>query len=79
MEKENKYGYKVCYIEKSCKKMMRCIVTNSLMLAKMEFRYFQTHPQYERNTNRKLINPTWYIIPIKTYLEYKKLWRGCPF
>ena len=79
MEKANKYGYKVCYIEKGCKKMMRYIVTNSLMLAEMELRYFQIHPQFERNTNRKLISPTWYTITIKTYAEYKRLWRGCPF
>ena len=79
MIRENKYGYKVCYIEKGCKKMMRYIVTNSLMLAEMELRYFETNPQYERKTNRKLNNPTWYIVPVKTYMEYKRLWRDCPF
>ena len=77
--KEKIYSYKVCYIEKGCKKMVRYIVTDSLMLAEMEIRYYEKNPAYEGNTNRLLNNPTWKIIPVKNLIEHKLLWRGCPF
>lgn len=77
--KEKIYSYKVCYIEKGCKKMVRYIVTDSLMLAEMELRYYEKNPAYERNTTRLLNNPTWKIIPVKNLIKHKLLWRGCPF
>ena len=40
-----------------------CLVTNSLWLAELE---------KARNENLD-------IYPVKTYFEYSKLWRGCPF
>ena len=39
------------------------LVTNSLWIAKLE---------QEQNKNLDLY-------PIKNYIEYSKLWRGCPF
>lgn len=76
---ENEYGYKVCYKEQNCKKEKVHLVTNSLWLAELEKQWYETHPQRNRKTNILLINPTWKIHEVKTYLEYSILWRGCPF
>ena len=77
--KNNKYGYKVYCIEKNSKKKKLFLVTNSYDLAKWEIEYYIIHPQYDRKTKQLLNNPIWIIKEIKTYLEYKYLWRGCPF
>ena len=77
--KDNKYGYKVCYKELGKNKLKIYLVCNSYDLAKWEVEYYKSSPQKNRKTNKPLNNPTWYILPIKTYLEYKWLWRGCPF
>lgn len=76
---DNKYGYKVCYKEHGKHKLKIHLVCNSYDLAKWEVEYYMSNPQRNRKTNKSLNNPTWYILPIKTYLEYKWLWRGCPF
>ena len=75
----NKYGYKVCYKEENSHKEKVHLVTNSLWLALHEKQWYETHPQFDRKTKLKIINPTWLIKEVKTYLEYSKLWRGCPF
>ena len=52
------------YGYKLCNKEKKvCKVTNSLWLAK-----------FEKKQNKNLD-----IYPVKTYFEYSKLWRGCPF
>lgn len=76
---ENKYGYKVCYKEQYSSKQKVYLVTNSLWHAEFEKKWFESHPQRNRKTNIILINPTWKIHKVKTYFEYSKLWRGCPF
>lgn len=76
---ENKYGYKVCYKEENSSKEKVHLVTNSLWLAELEKNLFEKYPQTDRKTKCKLTNPTWNIYPVKTYFEYSKLWRGCPF
>lgn len=75
----SKYGYKVCYKELGKNKIKIHTITNSYDLALCEIQYYETHKQKDRKTNKLLINPTWFIRPIKHYLEYKLLWRGCPF
>lgn len=77
--KNNKYGYKVCYRELGKHKMKIHLVCNSYDLAMWEIQYYETHQQVDRNTHKLIRNPTWYILPIRTFLEYKWLWRGCPF
>ena len=75
---ENKYGYKVCYREFNKRKMKIHLICNSLDLAQWHIQWYETHTAYDKKKN--IINkPTWYIIPIKTFLGYKYLWRGCPF
>ena len=52
------------YGYKLCNKQKEIrLVTNSLWLAELE----------------KAQNENLDIYPVKTYFEYSKLWRGCPF
>ena len=74
-----KYGYKVCYKELGKHKLKIHLVTNTYDLALWEVQYFETHKQIDRQTKQVIQNPIWFIKPIKTYLEYKLLWKGCPF
>lgn len=75
----NKYGYKVCYKEENRNKEKVHLVTNSFWLANEEKKWYENHTEFDRKTKRILINPTWKIYPVKSYLEYSILWRGCPF
>lgn len=75
----NEYGYKVCYQELNSSKLKVHLCTNSYSLAKFELNYYKTHPQRDRQTNKLLIKPQWYIYPVRSYFEYSILWRGCPF
>ena len=77
--KENKYGYKVCYQEIGKHKFKIHLVCNSYDYAVWRVQYYETNPQYDRKTHHLIHNPTWKILPIKTYMEYSKLWRGCSF
>ena len=76
---DNKYGYKVCYKELGKQRLKVNLVTNSLRLAEWEIQYYENHQQRDRKTNRLIREPTWIIKPVKTLLEYKWLWKGCPF
>lgn len=76
---ENKYGYKVCYTEKGKIKLKIYLITNTYELAKYEVRWYENHPQQDRKDRHFLDNPLWYILPIRTKREHKKLWKGCPF
>lgn len=69
--KENKYGYKVCYNKKNKRKLHIYMVTETLDSAIWQKKWC------ERNV--KINNANWKIIAIKNNIEYKKLWRGCPF
>lgn len=76
---ENKYGYKVCYVEKGKNKVKVYMVTNTCGLAEWFVRWYEREPPPDRKTNKPLQNVEWEILPITTYLEYKRRWRGCPF
>lgn len=67
----NKYGYKISYKKQNKKKEHLYLVTNTLNSAEWQIQW------YKRNSTLK--NVEWNIKEIKTKLEYKKLWRGCPF
>ena len=75
----NKYGYKVCYREFGKLKLKIHLVCNDLQGAEWNVRYYENHKQKDRKTGNLIRDPTWFILPIKTYLEYRKLWKGCPF
>ena len=76
---KSKYGYKICYREYGKTKLKIHLVTNDYELAQWRMQYYETHQQYNRKTKKLINSPTWYILPVKTYLEYSILWRGCPF
>ncbi len=73
------YGYKVCYQRRGRHKRKLYLVTNTYDLAEWSVRWYESHSPPDRKTQQPLESITWLIIPIKTYLEYKRLWRGCPF
>lgn len=75
----NNYGYKVCYKKQGEEKLKIYLITNDYDLAKWHIRWYEKHTPTDRKTNRPLEKVTWLIIPIKTYIEYQRLWRGCPF
>ncbi len=73
------YGYKVCY-QKQGKRKIKCyLITNTYSSAEWCVRWYNSHTPPDRRTNRPLERVTWLIVPIKTFIEYKRLWRGCPF
>jgi len=76
---DNKYGYKVCYKEFGKNKLRIHMICNTKSLAEWEIQYYDSFKLFDKKINKLIINPIWYIIPIKTYFEYKKLLRGCPF
>lgn len=75
----NKYGYKVCYKRKGSEKLKVYLVTNTYDGAEWHIRWYESHSPPDRKTNKPIENVTWLIIPIQTYREYKRRWRGCPF
>lgn len=74
-----RYGYKVCYKQHGRQKLKLYLVTNTYDSAEWSVRWYKTKAPPDKETKRPLESVTWLIIPIKTYLEYKRLWRGCPF
>ena len=76
--KKRKYGYKVCYRELGKRKIKIHCICNSLDLAKWNIQWFETKQEYDKLKD-EIHKRTWYIIPIKTFIEYKLLWRSCPF
>ena len=75
----NKYGYKVCYKRRGENKLKIYLVTDTYDCASWNVRWCENHSPPDRKTRKPITNVVWVVIPIKTYLEYKKLWRGCPF
>lgn len=75
----SKYGYKVCYKEFGKNKLKIHLICNTYSLARWEIQYYENYQLLDRKRNKLIKNPIWYIIPIKTYYEYKKLYKGCPF
>ena len=75
MTENNKYGYKVCYVEKGKNKMKVYMVTNTYNLAMWHVRWYETHSPPENGPK----NVEWKGLPITSYLEYRWRWIGCPF
>ena len=75
----NEYGYKVCYRKQGKEKLKIYLITNTYDLAEWHIRWYKKHTPTDSDTKRPLENVIWLIVPIKTYIEYKRLWRGCPF
>ena len=75
----NKYGYKVCYREYGKLKIKIHLICNSYELAIQQIQYYENNFQYDKQTNKLIESPKWYVIPIRTFFEYKWLWSGCPF
>lgn len=75
----NEYGYKVCYRKQGKEKLKIYLITNTYDLAEWHIRWYKQNAPKDNKTKRPLENVIWIIVPIKTYIEYKRLWRGCPF
>lgn len=73
---ENKYGYRICY-QKDNEKLKTYLSTNSYLCARWNIEWFEKSPPIDNNIILKDVK--WYILPVKNYFEYSKLWRGCPF
>jgi hypothetical protein len=79
LDMNNKYGYKVCYREFGKLKLKIHLVCNTYDSAVWSVQYYENHQQRDRKTNIPIREPTWFVLPVKTLLEYKRLWKGCPF
>lgn len=75
----NKYGYKVCYKQHGKRKLKIYLVTNTYHSAEWCVRWYESRSPLDRKTQKPLDRVTWLIVPIKTFIAYKRLWRGCPF
>ena len=75
----NKYGYKVCYKRCGENKLKIYLITDTYDCASWHVRWCENHSPPERKTNIPITNATWLVVPVKNYIEYKLLWRGCPF
>lgn len=71
----NGYGYKLCYKKLGKEQLKIYIVTNAYDLALWHVRWYKKHSP----PNKTLLDVTWVIVPVKTYAEYKRLWRNVPF
>ena len=58
------YGYKVCYREQGKKRYVRYFLTYTHKQAVYAMNSYIRYPPRERETNRKLNNPSWKIIPV---------------
>jgi hypothetical protein len=73
------YGYKVCYKQNGKDKLKIYLVTNTYEGALWNVRWYENHSPPDRKTKQPIEKVTWLVVPIKTFIEYKRLWRGCPF
>lgn len=73
------YGYKVCYTEKGTQKRKVYLVTNALDYALWCVRWYESHSPPDRRTKKPIINAVWSVEPIRTYIEYRWRYKGCPF
>ena len=75
----NNYGYTVRVRRQGSNRWKVYLVTNTLDLAKWHIRWYEREPPKHRNTGEIIANALWEVFPIKTFLENKRRWRGCPF
>ncbi len=73
------YSYKVCYKLKGKKRLKVYLITNTYDLAEWQVRWYENNPPPDRKTGKTIQNAEWLIIPIKSLIEHKRRWRGCPF
>lgn len=73
------YGYKVCYRKQGKTKWKIYVIVNAYDFAEWHIRWYEKQAPPDKKTQEPLDNVSWLVIPIKTYLEYLHLWRGCPF
>jgi len=73
------YGYKVLYKKQGKNIWKIYLITNTYDSALWTVRWYNSHSPPDRKTDKPITNASWIIQPIKAYLEYKLLWRGCPF
>ncbi len=73
------YSYKVCYKLKGKKRLKVYLITNTYDLAEWQVRWYENNPPLDRKTGKIIQNAEWLIIPIKSLIEHKWRWRGCPF
>lgn len=71
----NGYGYKVCYKQQGKEKLKIYLITATHDLAEWHIRWYESHSSPE-NIPEGVI---WFIIPVITLKEYKRLWKDCPF
>ena len=76
---KDNYGYKVCYKEFGKQRLKIHMVCNCYDLAKWCIQYYENHQQIDKKSKKQIREPTWFILPIRSLLEYKRLWHGCPF
>ena len=69
----NGYGYKVCFRSLGKSKMKIYAITNTYDL------WYQREPPEDRETKLPILNVKWFVVPITTNKEYRRLWRDCPF
>lgn len=72
------YCYKVCYRQLGKDKIKMYAVTNTYDLALWFVRWYEREPPKDK-TEQPIVNVEWLIVPIKNFIEYRRIWRGCPF
>ena len=79
MTANKEYGYTVRYQKQGSNKWKVYLVTNTYDGALCSVRGYERDPPKDRVSGKPIENAIWDIFPIKTLLEYKRRWRGCPF
>ena len=72
------YGYKVCYKHIGKSKVKIYVVTNSYDIAIRHVRWYEREPPTDRKTQIPIVGAEWLVIPVKNFMEYRRLWRDCP-
>ena len=73
------FGYTVRYKQIGSNKWKVYLVTNTYDGALWNVRWYERDPPKDRISGKPIENVIWNIFPIKTLIEYKWRWRGCPF
>ena len=79
MNKNNPYGYKVCYRENGCKKLIRHFLTYTYNQALKARQYYRKYQQNSREDNHPLVKPEWVIIPVTKSEVKDGIWHEVPF
>ena len=79
MNKNNPYGYKVCYKKKGCTEYIIQFLTYTYNQALQARRYYRKYETKSRNDNHLLKKPNWVIIPVKKSEVKDGIWHEVPF